>query len=628
MENIGLLLKASKDACDDRLSNGKPDKLQLAGSQFAYTGTETLGTYAKAYSAQLVGGYGSHTPGETAAYTPDGATGRIAGPRLSQDALRQADLSVETFTKSYSKLKADPSRGFRKMASSDYAAQLKGVFNMMNSPYAQFNASVRGLGKNISKAFTTTNPLGTGFVPFDLIPFARTIYPYYTPFRNKTARVPGKGLYHRAKIISDITGSFGNVPLIDDSVNEFFSASGGYNVWPNNNPSYGSQTAYDVVIPYKFYALTEAASWLSQFAGEGFDDIFGLASLILIQEFMQLEERDMMASTAIPVGAPTVSAAARVAGSNETPLTGASTLWYAVSSWNFWGQSAATTAASIAVAAGDVVDLTISAPASAGQQGYAIYTGSVSTALYQFTTNTQNPGGIVGSTKFTLQGAVPTTGSVAPTTDTGTSASTRAESMLSVFSNHAQSDTSVSGYPNQGLSGYYEPNAASQLTIETLNNALQIMFNGNGTNQGFYANPQEIVGSPSDIAILSQSILNANNTAYLLQVQQSEVANVSAGAAVSSFVNPITRAIPSLLAHPFMPQGTAYLLSYSLPQTQNNLGNGFEMVMVQDVATIAWPVIDPTFRTSALRYGTFFCGAPQYQGCIQGLQLGSSTPYV
>lgn len=54
------------------------------------------------------------------------------------------------------------------------------------------------------------------------------------------------------------------------------------NNWPNQLPSSGAQSSVDVNIPYKFFGLTEAVSWLAQFAGQGFDDAAGLASLILL----------------------------------------------------------------------------------------------------------------------------------------------------------------------------------------------------------------------------------------------------------------------------------------------------------------------------------------------------------
>lgn len=585
-------------------------------------GLENSKEYIKAKIPQLVSGYGMHKPRGVVAETDPNVLASVE------------QLATNTFTESLKKSVSNPTKTYSKMAT-EIAGPLQGMYNAYNQPFISgFNSLAKQLGKGINKSIGLTSPLSSGFVPFDLIPFARTIYPYYTPIRNKTARVPGKGTYHRAKIISEISGSFtqlGNLP--DDSTSEFFSASGGFNTYPNPLPKSGTQTGYDVVIPYQFYGLTEGASWLAQFAGEGFDDAFGLASLILIQEFMQLEEHDMLASTQVPLTTPTFTIAARTGGSNETPLSGVtgSTVWVTVAGVNYWGQTASATLASATVTASSVIDVTIT-PQAGGQLAYAIYTGTGSAAptassMFQFTYNTQ--AGFVGGVKFTLQGALPTSGANPSATDTGTHASTRSESLLSVLSGLAQTSAST-GYQTgataaeSAQAGYTNLATGQTLSIDLLNTALLEMFNG--TN-GFYANPQEIVSSANDITNLSNSIVTANNTAYLLQVNQNEVAGFKAGAAVSSVVNPVTRAVPELLVHPFLPQGTAMLLSYTLPQTQNNLGNGFEMVMVQDVATIAWPVIDPTFRTSALRYGTFFCGAPQYQGLIQGLQNSTTTPY-
>ncbi len=162
------------------------------------------------------------------------------------------------------------------------------------------------------------------------------------------------------------------------------------------------------------------------------------------------------------------------------------------------------------------------------------------------------------------------------------------------------------------------------LNVSVIQNAMQQMFNG--TN-GYFANPSEIVTSANDAVALANSIQSESVAAYQLRVQQSEMAGVNAGIAVAGVVNPVTRSIPEILIHPYLTQGTAMLMSYTLPQTQNNLGNVVEMAMVQDYAQIGWPVVDPAFRQSILRYGTFFMPAPQYCGLIQGLQQSDTTPY-
>ena len=479
------------------------------------------------------------------------------------------------------------------------------------------------IGDAIGKSFSLASPLSSGFVPFDLMPFVRTIYPVYTPLRNKIPRPPGQGEYHRGKILASISGALpgGMGTIQDDSTSEFFGGSG-FSQWPNPLPASGSQSAYDISIPYKFYALTESVSWLAQFMGQGFDDLYGLASLVLLQEFMLLEERDIIASTSQALSTPsTPTLAARTAGSNETALSGVTTNVYVkVAAINYWGQTIGSTGASVAWSSGQVVDVTI--PSVPGAQGYVLYTttGASAGTYYQFTTNTI--GGVVGGVKFTLQGALPTSGASPATADTGTYSANRAESLISVMSGHAYNGGS-GPYPNVAA-GYYNGAAASLLNVALVQSTLQQMFNG--TN-GYLANPSEILTSPNDATILAQSIQSESVAAYQLRVQQSEMAGVTAGIAVANVVNPVTRSAPEIVIHPYLNQGTAMFMSYTLPQTQNNLGNVVEQVMVQDYAQIGWPVIDPAFRQSILRVGTFFMPAPQYCGLLQGLQQSATTPY-
>ena len=470
-----------------------------------------------------------------------------------------------------------------KWVSKSFSGPLAGTINGLNrfapqSMALQQTAAIwsKQLSKGFGKSFALASPLTSGFVPFDLMPFVRTIYPVYTPFRNKIPRVPGQGEFHRGKILASITGSLpgGLGTLQDDSTTEFFGGAG-FSAWPNPLPASGSQTAYDVIIPYKFFALTEATSWLAQFAGQGFDDIYGLASLVLLQEFMLCEEHDLLASSSQSLAQPAApTATARAAGSNETALVFTGTdLWIFVSAINYWGETAFSAAlvteVTTATSTVSVVDVTI-APITGGLM-YKIYVGTgtaqpARAGFFLFTANTQN--GWVGGVKFTLQGTVPTTGNVPLAADSGTGASTRQESILSVISGLAYNG-GLGPYPNVS-SGYYNNAEAAQFTIGTVVNALQQMFNG---PTGYLANPSEIVCSPTDATILANSIRNETVAAYQFRVQQSEVANVIGGIAVSGIVNPITRSMPEILVHPYLTQGTAFYMSYTLPQTQNNLGN-------------------------------------------------------
>jgi hypothetical protein len=488
------------------------------------------------------------------------------------------------------------------------------------------------------KTIALTAPLASGFVPFDLIPFVRTIYPVYTLLRNKIPRVPGQGTFHRGKILASITGSLpgGWGTLQDDSTSEFFGGS--FASWPNQLPPTGHQQAYDLIIPYKFFALTEGVSWLAQFAGQGFDDAFGLAALILLQEFMLLEEHDIYASSSQPLATPaTATAAARAAGTGEIPVTfpGGASVYLAVTALDYWGETipnATYTAVAGATSGSSVIDVTI--PVVPGALVYKIYVGTgaaqpASTAMYQFT-GLNSVGGVVGGLRFTLQGALPTTGANPPAADTGTGNPNRMESLISVISGRAY-NAGAGPYPGPGSTppvnpGYYQNNVGDTLNVLVVQNILQKMFNG---ATGYFANPSEIICSPNDATALNNSILSEQVAAYQLRIQQSEVAGVTGGLAVANVVNPVTRSMPEIVVYPYGAPGTALFMSYTLPQTQNNLGNVVENVCVQDYAQIGWPVIDPTFRQSILRYCLLWVAAPQYLGMVQGLQQssGKTTPY-
>jgi hypothetical protein len=522
---------------------------------------------------------------------------------------------------------------------------LKGFSPMLGEPLsmmARFSPSGMAQqmlrGNNRKKTIALASPLASGFVPFDLMPFVRTIYPVYTLLRNKIARVPGQGTFHRAKILASITGSLpGSLgTLQDDSTSEFFGGS--FGSWPNALPPTGAQTAYDLIVPYKFFALTEGVSWLAQFAGQGFDDVFGLSALILLQEFMLLEEHDMLASSSQALTTPaTATAAARAAGTGEIPITFTGTnVYIAVTALDFWGETIpnATYTAVLAPTSGtSVIDLTV--PVVPGALGYKAYIGTGSsqparTAMWQFIGLNTLAGGTIGAAKFTIQGALPTSGNVPPAADSGTGSSNRMESLIAVIS--GRSYNAGSGpYPGPGSTpavnaGFYANNAGTTLNVQRVQYVLQQMFNG---PTGYFANPSELIASPNDATTLNNSILNENIAAYQLRVQQTEVSGVTGGVAVSNIVNPVTRSMPEIVIHPYLPQGSCLYMSYTLPQTQNNLGNVVENVMVQDYAQIGWPVIDPTFRQSILRYGLMWVAAPQYLGLDQGLQQssGTTTPY-
>ena len=313
----------------------------------------------------------------------------VKGRRIAaQDAEAQAILAEQLFRNEIKRGMSDPT-GVIKGLSPQFggalqlALQMSPQQNAMNAFVKNLNAQLEA---QLGKSFTLTSPLSSGLVPFDLVAPTQLIYPVHTPFRNMVPRVPGQGVSHRAKVMTSISGALPGglaTPGNRISIPEL-PAGGGIagNNWPNQLPASGTQNAVDVNIPYRFFGLTEAVTWLAQFAGQGFDDAAGLASLVLLQEMMLLEERAMIGATSIALSTPgSPGVTTRTAGTGETPLSGVSTnIYIAVTAVNYYGETVASTTVTPTTEPGgsSVVDVTI-APV-AGALAYNIYVGTGASA--------------------------------------------------------------------------------------------------------------------------------------------------------------------------------------------------------------------------------------------------------
>ena len=231
--------------------------------------------------------------------------------------------------------------------------------------------------------------------------------------------------------------------------------------------------------------------------------------------------------------------------------------------------------------------------------------------------------------KYTLQGTPPASGTVPPTADSGTGASTRIEGVIPTLSGLSANAGIYPTSPTMWQGGYYNNNVGTHLSYGAIYTALKNLWQSTTTNPGaFRADPAEIISSGIDIANLSNDVINQGaGTNYQLFIQQGGVGDVTVGAAVSQFQNPLTRILLKMVVHPWYTQGNATLLSYQLPQTWTNVANAWEVSTVQDYVSIAWPVIDATFRYSIFSYDALVSHAPWYSAHLSGLQNSDSTPY-
>lgn len=333
----------------------------------------------------------------------------------------------------------------------------------------------------------------------------------------------------------------------------------------------------------------------------------------------------MIAGSSTALAVPTVvSLTARTAGSNEATVGTNANFTVFVTATNYYGETTAVTSSTIATTTGQVVDLVIGPVA--GAQTYNVY---VSTNGSPTRANAWRVVAGVGGVKYTIQGTLPTSGFNPPAADTGTGTNNRMEGLIPTLTGKSAS----SGiYPNGWQGGYVNQSVGTHLSYNAIYTALQALWDGSqgaGNNPGaFRADPAEIVGEGGDIMRLSNDVISQGAaTNYRLFLDQPDVGGVRVGAAVSEFQNPITRSVLKLVVHPWLTQGTAMLMSYQLPQTWSNVANAWEMTVVQDYMSIAWPVVDATFRYSIFMYGAMVAHAPQYSGILQGLQVSDTTPF-
>lgn len=288
------------------------------------------------------------------------------------------------------------------------------------------------------------------------------------------------------------------------------------------------------------------------------------------------------ASLSVP-GTPTVTA--RTAGSNETPIGSNTHYAVVVTATNYFGETTASAVASVSggTAAGQVVDVTI-APVT-GALNYSIY---VSTNSSPATANEFIAAAGVGGVRFTLQGTAPSSGANPPAADSGTGKSTRFEGVIPVLSGLSSQAGVYPTTPTNWIGGYYNNAVGTHLSYNAVYTALKALWQTTSNQPGaFKADPAELISSGIDIANLSQDVISQGSaTNYQLFIQQNQVGDVTVGAAVSQFQNPLTRSILKLVVHPWYTQGNATLLSYQLPQTWTNVANAWEMNMVQDYVSI------------------------------------------
>ena len=475
-------------------------------------------------------------------------------------------------------------------------------------------AAQRQAQADIVKDISLTTPLSTSFAAFDLEAPAKLLTPRPTPLRNRLPRKKGVGTSHRIKRITGYTGTGtggqGQIwPGITESTTTAF---GSINFERGSKISY---TADDIILPYNSYSLSDSVSFDANFSGLGYQDLRQLSSTSTLYATMLMEERMMLMARGTASGyagalaAPTVTVTAPSAGTGQVALANSTYYIYVTAdagvSGSGFGESIVNTVTSQATSS-QVLKIVVT-PVT-GALGYNIYIGTttgVANAKYQ---------GTIKSTTGYVVGAG--SASVGDTLVYSTSSS--------ILASRASADTSAyaTGYDGilttvLGANTGYNNNINTTFSNTNPGTEFQVVF-ANLYNS-VKADPDEVLLNGSDRKQLSDAIKGSANANYRLQISQDETSGVTYGSVVNGIVNETTGKSVPLTVHPWLPQGVAPVLSYTLPIPDTEVSDVWANYMVQDYMGIQWPVTQFAYEFSTYFRGTFFCAAPAWNGVVSGI---------
>lgn len=529
--------------------------------------------------------------GETFFGGPDGGAGQhsTGAPLVAKRADRRAEVR-----KAIEELELAKSVDPAVMAALD--AQLTGAKSEM-----------------LSKEWTLANPVSTGLVPYDLEAPAKLLTPRPTPLRNSIPRVKGQGSARRFKVISGFTGTgTGGIGTLQPGITESTTNTG-----PGGlayvRPPYISYAGYDQTLSYVSWGLSDSVSWQAEYEGQGFEDIRSLSNTALLYSTMLIDERldlygrgTTAGGYAGPLATASVSAASATAGTaapaGSSSLASA-TYWYVVAAdagdllgtTGGFHQGPTTTAASIAVSAGQAIQLTMTDVPQA--LGYNMFVGSVSSGPFCYAGRTGYNVGYITAPPSLANG-------------TATSAASDASAVATNFDGLLT---------NLAASGGYVKRINS--TFSTANPGVELQTLFSSIFDSVKADPDEVWFNGHDRNQMSNALLASGNTNnYTVFLAAPDQAGARIGALVQGIYNQVTGKELRFNVHPWMPQGNVMVRTVTLPIPDSNVTETSVMSMVQDYVAIQWPVQQFTYDASTLEIGTMVHYAPPWSGLIQGVQ--------
>jgi hypothetical protein len=471
-------------------------------------------------------------------------------------------------------------------------------------------AAQRTATADIIKDISLTSPLSTSFAAFDLEAPAKLLTPRPTPIRNKIARKKGVGTSHRIKRITGYTGTGtggqGNIwPGVTETSTETFGS-----IAYERGPKI-SYTAEDAIFPYFSYSLSDSVSFDANFSGLGYQDLRQLSSTSTLYATMLMEERMMLMARGTASGlsgalaAPTVTLTAASAGSGQVALANATYFVYVTSDAGAFGQSVLSTVVSQATTSQLI---NISVTSVSGALGYRVYVGTTTGAA-----NARYVGRIAGTTG-TLQGPTSTT----------TTGDNLVFNTTGILASTVTADTSAYATGYDGIIPQIIANGGAvnsiNATFSTANPGVEFQNIFSTLYNNVKADPDEIFLNGADRKQLSDAIKNGSTANYRLNLTQTDAGDYVGGAVIGGLYNEVTGKLVDLTVHPWLPQGVAPVMSYTLPIPDTEVSDVWAAVNVQDYMGMQWPVTQFSYDFSTYFRGGFVGYAPAWNGIVTGIK--------
>lgn len=474
---------------------------------------------------------------------------------------------------------------------------------------------------DIQKDISLTSPVNTGLVLFDLKAPAEELVPIDTPLRNRFPRTQGVGTSFRYKQITGFTNAQTGtgLPLIHpgvaDTTQNRFDVSGSANALYYNRPPKISYTGQDQSASYFQFGLSDEVTWSAFFAGQGFQDARQLSQTSTMYASFLAEERMTVYGRGTAgngysgvLAAPATVAVTPAAGGGNLAVS--TTTFVSVATVSGFGTSASTFSSAVTTTLNGVINVAWTAvPGAVGYQVYVSATAATNATSFFVAATGAYAGAFTNSTTvtapaYTVLGPIPSSGATAPTADTSAQ-SIGYDGILPI---------------TLGANSGYTANIAGKFSTTNPGTEFQKAFATMYAKN--LANPDAILTNANDRIQLSDLLKGSTSTGFRVNITADGAGGHQIGQIVTAIQNEATGKVVDLEVHPYWPQGTASILTHTLPFPNSEVPSCWEYRNVQDYMGISWPVQQLSYDFSTYWYGTFFCHAPAWQGAITGIQAG------